>query len=282
MSQGKHTAISKTDTLESRMKWYESRFTNDVFMPMAPVMARLDGRSFSSFTRGLKKPYDERLSKLMIDTTKYLVEQSDARCGYTQSDEISLVWLAEDWNTDIFFAGKIQKMNSVLASMATAYFNKNLIKVIPERSDAIPLFDCRVFQVPEAFEAVNCFIWREQDAARNSVQMAARANFSHGQCENKKCRELVSMLAEKGIRWEEYPRFFKRGTYVRQRHIEREFTPSELESLPPKHASRKNPDLKVKRKVVMEEDFPMMSWIENREDVILHGKDPILLDRSNI
>jgi hypothetical protein len=90
------------------------------------------------------------------------------------------------------------------------------------------------------------------------------------------------MLAQKGIRWEEYPRFFKRGTYVRQRNIEREFTPSELENLPPKHSSRSNPDLKVKRKVVMEEDFPMMTLIENREDVILHGKDPILLDRSNI
>lgn len=274
-------AISKTDTLEARMKWYESRYTNDIFMPMAPVMARLDGRSFSSFTRSLKKPYDERLSRLMIDTTKYLVEESGARCGYTQSDEISLVWLAEEWDTDIFFAGKIQKMNSILSSMATAYFNKNLEKVIPEKSSTLPLFDCRVFQLPN-FEAVNCFIWREQDAARNSVQMAARANFSHGQCENKKCRELVSMLAEKGIRWEEYPRFFKRGTYVRQRSIEREFTSSELENLPAKHASRKNPDLKVKRRVVMEEDFPILASIENREDVIFHGKDPILLDLSNI
>jgi tRNA(His) guanylyltransferase len=105
------------------MKWYESRYTGDQFMPMVPVLARLDGRSFHSFTKGLKRPYDERLTGLMVETTQ-LVQETNARCGYTQSDEITLVWLAEEWESDIFFAGKLQKMNSILASMTTAFFNR--------------------------------------------------------------------------------------------------------------------------------------------------------------
>lgn len=74
------------DALGNRMKWYERRYTLHTLMPMIPIMVRIDGVSFSRFTRGLKKPYDERLSQLMIDTTKYLVAETGARCGYTQSD----------------------------------------------------------------------------------------------------------------------------------------------------------------------------------------------------
>ena len=70
-------SVDKT-ALASRMKWYEKRYAH-VVMPMIPVMARIDGRSFSKFTAGLARPYDERMSRLMIDTTKFLVEQTNAR-----------------------------------------------------------------------------------------------------------------------------------------------------------------------------------------------------------
>jgi tRNA(His) guanylyltransferase len=273
--------MSDKTALGDRMKWYESRYTNDQFMPMAPVIARLDGRAFHSFTKGLKRPYDEQLSNLMIMTTQFLVQETNARCGYTQSDEITLVWLAEDWESEIFFAGKLQKMNSILSSMTTAFFNRHLASFLPDKKDQLPLFDCRVFQVPTEFEAVNCFIWREQDATRNSVQMAARSIFSHKECENKDGSELQEMLWQRGINWNDYPPFFKRGTYVRRRVVEREFTKEELESLPEKHAARRHPDLKIKRTVVMREDFPPVVKMANREEVILHGADPIMRIEDN-
>lgn len=264
------------DSLGDRMKWYETRYTNDVFMPMVPVLARLDGRSFHNFTKGLKRPFDSGLSQLMIETTKYLVQETNARCGYTQSDEITLAWLAEEWESDIFFSAKLQKMNSVLASMTSVFFNKFLKDFIPDKSGEIPLFDCRVFQVPADFEAVNCFIWREQDATRNSVQMAARAFFSHNECNDKSCSELQEMLwSQKGVNWNDYPVSFKRGTYVRRRNIERDFTPEEIASLPEKHAYRRDPTLKIKRTVVMQEELPILSRIKNRDEVILYGADPI-------
>jgi tRNA(His) guanylyltransferase len=276
-----------SEALATRMKFYESSFASQ-FHKFIPVIARLDGRAFHSFTRGLKRPYDERLSELLIETTRYLVQETNARCGYTQSDEITLVWLADDWDSEIFFAGRLQKMNSILASMTSTYFNVRLSEYLPEKAQAIfdwlkkpegsapiPQFDCRVFQVPTDFEAVNCFIWREQDASRNSVQMAAQSQFSHNQCQNKDNSELQEMLwRERGINWNDYPAFFKRGTYVRKRNLERAFNIDEIEALPPKHAARNNPNLVVKRTAVARENFPPLSKIGNREEVILYGEEP--------
>lgn len=79
-------------TLGDRMRTYEGMETDRRFIPRLPIIARLDGRSFHSFARGLAKPYDERLSRLMISTTKFLVEESCCRIGYTQSDEIYLLY----------------------------------------------------------------------------------------------------------------------------------------------------------------------------------------------
>jgi tRNA(His) guanylyltransferase len=268
--------MTSKDSLGDRIKWYESRYTDQQFMKMVPVMARLDGRAFHTFTKGLDRPYCKQLSKLMVDTTKFLVHETNARCGYTQSDEISLVWLAEDWESDIFFSGKLQKMNSILSSMTSVYFNSLLPEYLPSKKGQMPLFDCRVFQVPNDTEAVNCFIWREQDASRNSIQMAARSLYSHDELMNKNTSQLHDMLFEKGVNWNDYPTFFKRGTYVRRRVIDRPFTPEEIMTLPERHAARNNPDLRVRRSSVMEEDFPQLTKVENREEVILYGAEPII------
>ena len=256
------------------MKWYEKRYSH-VMMPMIPVIARCDGRAFHSFARGLERPYDKRLSDLMIETTKFLVEETNARCGYTQSDEISLVWLAENPDAELFFGGKLSKICSVVGSLATVKFNQLLPSHIPNKHGELPVFDNRVWEVPVLYEACNYFIWREQDATRNSIQMAAQAVYSHKELQGKDNSELQEMLFQKGINWNDYPRFFKRGTYVRRRVVEkRAFTKEELSALPPKHHAHKNPDLKVKRTVVMEEDFPRLSQMTNREGVIFNGEEP--------
>lgn len=265
--------MDKSD-LSSRMKWYEHRYAQQV-MPMLPVLARVDGRSFSQFTRGLDRPYDNRMSRLMIEVTKALVDETNARCGYTQSDEISLVWLAENPDAEIFFGGKLAKMISVVGSLATAHFNRLLPDFLPEKSHKLPIFDNRVWEVPVLYEAANYFVWREQDATRNSVSMATRAFYSHKECHGKSSSEMQDMLHEKGVNWNDYPRHFKRGTYVRKRTIEaRAFSPEEIDALPPQHNARKNPELKVARSAIMEEDFPPLTQIVNREGVLLFGEEP--------
>lgn len=158
------------DKFGNRMKMYENQTCVIKMLPRIPVIARLDGKGFSKFTKGLKIPYDERLSMLMIELTKYLVKETNANCGYTQSDEISLMWYVDDPNSSIYFDGRYFKMVSDLSAMASVFFNRKLNEYLPEKSDKWPRFDCRVFNVPTLDEAVNTFLWREKDATKNSCE----------------------------------------------------------------------------------------------------------------
>jgi len=270
------------DDFGNRMKDYEAIETDRRFIPLLPVYARIDGRCFSGFTQGFDRPYDSSLSYIMIETTKYLVEKTHARIGYTQSDEISLVWLQEEYDSEIFFDGKIQKLVSVLASMATAKFNSlcqygsslGLNRMIAARSkEQLPVFDCRVFQLPNRTEAANAFLWREKDATKNAISMAARSFYSHKALHGKSSSEMQEMIFQKGQNFNDYPAFFKRGTFVRRIVEERAFTAEELAKIPEKH--RPAPDTLVTRSRVVELEMPIFTKVENRVEVIFEGAEPI-------
>ena len=256
------------------MKELEHAEAGRRFLPQLPLCARIDGKRFSKFTDGLPRPYDERLSRLMVATTRHLVEQTGARIGYTQSDEISLVWLEPDPRAKTWLDRRVQKMTSILASMATAYFNAGLAEAIPEREGVLALFDCRVWQVPTRDEAANVLLWRELDATKNSLSMAARAHYTHQETIDKSSSELHELLHRKGLNWNDYPPFFKRGTFVRREEVERAFEPAELSTLPPQHAARKNPQLTVRRTVTVEMDMPPFGRVVNRAAVIFDGEAP--------
>jgi tRNA(His) guanylyltransferase len=260
------------DPLGDRMKDYEQKEAGEKLLPLLPICARLDGRSFSNWTRGLKRPYDERLSKVMVEVTKFLVGETHAKIGYTQSDEISLVWLQESYAAKGFFDGKIQKLTSVLASLATAKFVLIAPAAIPEKADIPASFDCRVWNVPNKVEGANTILWREFDATKNSVSMAAQAHFSHKQLHKKSATEMKEMLREKGVVWEDFPAFFKRGTYVRRRAVERLLSPEELARIPEKH--RPPADQKVVRSELAALDMPPFSRVTNRVEVIFDGAEP--------
>ena len=209
----------RKDILGDRMKAYENVETSQKFPPNSYLYIRLDGRSFSKFTKGLSRPYDERMSKLMQDTTEYLVKNFQCVLGYTQSDEISLV-LKNSYETPCIFEGKKQKLISILASSASAFFNANLSEVIPEKdplkTSIYPSFDCRIFSIPKN-EVLNSFLWREYDAIKNSVSMAAHHYFSHKDLQ--KCnRDLMKdmLKTQKNIIWDDYPSFFKTGVYFKK------------------------------------------------------------------
>lgn len=110
------------DDFGNRMKAYEAVEAARKLDSQLPIYARIDGRAFSTFTRGMQRPFDPAMTTAMIETAKHLLHATHARIGYTQSDEISLVWLADSPQSDVFFSGKVHKMVSVLASMAAAKF----------------------------------------------------------------------------------------------------------------------------------------------------------------
>lgn len=265
----------KKEKFGNRMKGYESSTCGIKMIPRLPIIARLDGRSFSKFTRGLKRPYDERLTNLMIETTRFLVKETNANCGYTQSDEISLVWFNPDYDSQTLFDGKLFKLISTLSSLATGFFNKNLSNYIPEKSDLLPTFDCRVFNVPNVEEAVNVFLWRELDATKNSITMAASEFYSHQFLMNKNSSQKQELLFQKGINWNDYPSSFKRGTYLGWRIISNKMSLEEIEKLPPKHNLRKNPDAEIRRRILVNLDLPPLTKVKNKVDVILFGQNPI-------
>lgn len=267
-------------SLGNRMKIYEETGKLKL-MPLLPIMIRLDGKNFHTFTKGLKRPYDIRLSELMRNTTKFLVEETNALIGYTQSDEISLILYTDDMRSQLYMDGRHFKISSILSAKASVYFNQNLKKYLPEKKSSSPVFDCRTWNVPTKQEAVNTLIWREQDAVRNSIQMAGQSLYSHRELHKKDCDEIQEMLFKKGINWNDYPSFFKRGTYIRRKEVNTPFSKEEIDKLPEFHNARNNPNLIVKRHIIEEIDMPILTKIENREGVIFNGEEPKLLKDKN-
>lgn len=161
------------DALGDRMKMYESAEAGRKLLPLVPVLARVDGRAFHSFTKNMRRPFDEDFSAAMIETTAALVDETNACMGYTQSDEITLAWHSTDLKSQIWFDGRICKMVSQLAAHATLEFYMNIVRRLPECGSTRPTFDARVWTVPNRAEGANVFVWREWDATKNSVSMAA-------------------------------------------------------------------------------------------------------------
>ncbi len=263
-----------TDEFGDRMKMYEGVEASRKLIPLLPIIARLDGRSFSTFTNGLERPFDRRMSGLMKECTVHLVEETNALIGYTQSDEISLIMFAPDFRSQVWFDGKVQKMTSNLAAHASAFFNKHLAAFLPEKAHLMPTFDCRVWNVPNKEEAVNAVLWREQDATKNSVSMATRHYYSHKEMENQGRADMMEMLFKKGVNWNDYPDFFKRGSYVRRIKTSGAFTAEEIEALPPKHMARKDSTLTVERSLVVPVDMPPLAKVVNRVAMVFDGEEP--------
>jgi len=263
------------DELGDRMKQFEAVGTSARAERGLPIVIRLDGRSFSSFTSGLPRPYDARLSRLMFEVMRECARETNALIGYTQSDEISLVLHAEDPTSQLYFDGRFQKIVSVLAGVASVEFNSLLPEAIPERSSRRALFDCRAWTVPSLEEAANAILWRELDAIKNSVSMLAGAHFSPKQLHGRGQSDRLSMLSNEGVEWDSYPTFFKRGWYVRRVIKRSKFTVDELESLPPKHAARMNPDLEIERSVFQRWSPPPLVTIKNRVEALFKGAEVV-------
>ena len=199
---------SSTQSMGDRLKAYEPK---DALMQKSWVVARLDGRAFSKFTADMNKPFDSFFTDAMVATAKYLQKKYHAVVAYTQSDEITLVIPQINPRSEMWFGGNIQKIVSVSASMATAKFNQAFAEFFPQKKE-LAMFDSRVFQLPD-YEVINCLIWRQQDATRNSIQMLGRNHFSHKDLMNKSTSEIQDMLMEKyEINWNDLDVHFKRGS----------------------------------------------------------------------
>lgn len=215
------------DALGDRMKGHYENRCKHFFPRRLYTLIRLDGKSFHSYTKRLKKPFDLRLMADMNWTAQYLCKEiMGAEMAYIQSDEITI--LLTDFrniNSEPWFNGNQSKIESVSASLATGYFNylrwglrdvekiEDGLKINPI-STKIAAFDSRAWVKADPFEVENEFIWRQQDWTRNSINLAASSVYSHKELQNKSNSDKQDMLMEKGINWNNYSAGEKRGRMV--------------------------------------------------------------------
>ncbi|MEE2040115.1 tRNA(His) guanylyltransferase Thg1 family protein [Nocardiopsis sp. CT-R113] len=196
-------------SLADRMKQYEQA-TRHTLPARTYTILRVDGRAFHSFLRHADRPFDGAVMAAMDATAAALcADISGAVFAYTQSDEISV--LITDFGsagTQQWFGGVVQKIASVSASVATMAFNAEYGH---HYDGATATFDARVFTLPTPTEVANYFVWRQRDAIRNAISMAARAEFSHRELHQVSTATARALLLERGIHFDTYPAGARHG-----------------------------------------------------------------------
>ena len=199
------------DDFDKKMRIYEESL-DQYILPDMYIVARLDGRSFTKLTKDVCKfeaPFDVEFRNLMIKTVKSLMECGFRIVyGYTESDEISLLFHSEE-NT---FGRKVRKINTILAGEASAAFSIAL--------GIVSVFDCRIIPLPNKERVAYYFMWRQEDAHRNSLNAYCYWILRReGLDQNEATKELKGkdvsfkneMLFQKGINYNDLPEWQKRG-----------------------------------------------------------------------
>jgi tRNA(His) guanylyltransferase len=210
------------DSLGDRQKRYESASRYSL-TPRMPVILRLDGKAFHTYTARFPRPFDTLLQNVMVNSAQQVADEIQGfKVGYTQSDEVSLLLTDYDTlQTSAWFDYDLQKLVSVSASLMTGFFNRNIVSAIEEYNDAknvdlrrygekmetyralpsnLAFFDSRAFNVPKE-DVVNYFLFRAKDWERNLLTMYCSSFFSHRELHGKSCADRHEMLHSIGKNW---------------------------------------------------------------------------------
>jgi len=225
-----------------------------------PLCVRIDGKGFSKFTKGFVKPFDQSLTRAMVDTTKQLVNETNADIGYVQSDEITLIWFRRsEKQTEHIFGGKVSKINSILASMAAANFNYFIAQYAPSlyAGKGLAYFDCRAWSVPSDIEASNVLLWRIQDAKKNSISSLYRWTLGHSSMHGLSGKQMIEKLkSDANVDWENLPATYRYGSIVKRESTMVKLDEETLSKIPV--------DKRPEGDIVMRNVF-----VENRADIFM-------------
>ena len=250
----------KFEDLDKKMRVYEQSL-DQVMLPEIYLVARLDGRGFTRLTKEVCKfeaPFDERFRNLMENTVKALMDCGfNVVYGYTQSDEISLLFHPEENS----FGRKVRKINSVLAGVASASFSLQLGQQA--------VFDCRVVPLPTVERVQDYFLWRQEDAHRNALNShcywmlrkeGASVRAATGQLKGQTVAYKNELLFQHGINFNELPAWQKRGIGLYWKQVEREgFNPIKKEKV-----------VTLRRELTADYDLPLGE--EYAKFIVRHGQ----------
>jgi len=229
-------------SLGDRHKQYEAQAETHIDLTRA-VVIRLDGKCFHTFTKGFLRPFDERLHQAFVLTCRDLMDQhSGCSYAYTQSDEITMIFPVKQTKTGEFkvnldFSGRVQKLVSTVAALATLKFNSHLRRELdrdPElqqRKQDQAIFDARIFNMNPVFlhhepspdeaygnvELANSLLWRYRDCIKNSKAAFAQSLLGHKTVTGLNGDEMIAKVElETGVRWEDLTDWKKYGTLLQR------------------------------------------------------------------
>lgn len=208
------------DNMGDFLKQRESMIPADGrFLAGLPLIVRLDGSSFSKFTKSMKRPFDDKFSKLMEDTAMYIADYFHADLVFTQSDEITLLFsnqgqiMFDGIQQQLPYGGRYQKILSEFSGITSSFFRNKLYELFPDKDEQYPYFDCRAYQAFSDDEAMLSVLWRCIDAHKNSVSQMASAYYSHKTLTGVSTSARIRMLDSREVPEEQYANLADRYKY---------------------------------------------------------------------
>ena len=264
------------DALGDELKRIETDEAGRGPAPGDAVVVRVDGVGFSKFTRGFERPFDSRIAAAMDAATVAVVDRLHPVIAYTQSDEISFVFFDDE--QPVAYDGRYHKLASVCASLATGAFLRAGLRLFPERLENVtPIFDGRAVGMSREL-AARTVEWREIDARRNSVSMAAHSVFgSHG-IHARNSADMKDMLRAEVFEMSDYPERFLRGAFFRREKIHSVRSQEDLDRIPEAYRAAAAA-VKHRTMTIQLTGLPPLSVIENLEEFIFEGDDPVAASR---
>lgn len=164
------------------------------------ILVRVDGKGFSKFTKPFRKNgnhgvYSVDIQRYMLSAARGLLSHVDGAVGaYTVSDEISL--LIENRGQDTWYAGRHDKIVSLTAAYATAYFNEAMLFGFQDPA----VFDSRIVDLDEEMLSLReYFLERRSSGISNAVGSYAVQNIGHKYVIGVPTHERLEMLRKKWI-----------------------------------------------------------------------------------
>lgn len=234
-SDSRRTKDVLGDKVKQLEQAFEKTLRNDQF-----VIVRIDGNCFHTLTRSFDKPMDDHMKQCMIAATRAVMDKMGAVTAFTQSDEITLVILPTNINSrtnqrePLPFSGRVQKWTSLLASLASVTFTNEMRQIANDPSQkmtakkrhilatALPIFDCRVFNVSNVEDVRDVFLWRYlYDTYDNGIGSMACFHFPNKQLEKLSTGDRrIKLETEKGIKLEHFPPHLLYGTFIKRKQVE--------------------------------------------------------------
>ena len=194
-------------------------FSKSCIPPETAFFVRLDGWKFRKLSETIKteKPFDKKFAKCLVSSGKILFKKGfTPALVYVVIDEINILFL-----NAAPFRRRIEKVNSVLASLVSSAFTLSLRKFFNKEN--IAAFDSRIVVVSTDEKIMEYLAWRQMNNCRNHNNAYAywvfhKMGYKPSEISKKlkglKTEELHEIMFRQGVNLAKTPQWRRRGILV--------------------------------------------------------------------